>query len=185
MGYKLWEACGEPDPKLAKARGDPSLADRTEAAFTKLASECPAKEVLHRDSDGYTVLMEMVHNYDWPEGANEVLGRGLDVDATTIWSTTALHSCAAWNRKKTAIVLLERGADRTIKSNQGGTASDTARNNGHEFLAELIDNYKPKPGSVAAVAQARRDAEAKRRAAALGLVNGGRCAQCAADCVVS
>ena len=89
------------------------------------------------------------------------------------------------NRKKTAIVLLERGADRTIKSNQGGTASDTARNNGHEFLAELIDNYKPKPGSVAAVAQARRDAEAKRRAAALGLVNGGRCAQCAADCVVS
>ena len=30
-----------------------------------------------------------------------------------------------------------------------------------------------------------RDAEAKRRAAALGLVNGGRCAQCAADCVVS
>ena len=185
MGYKLWEACGEPDPKLAKARGDPSLADRTEAAFTKLASECPEKEVLHRDSDGYTVLMEMVRNYDWPEGANEVLGRGLDVDATTIWSTTALHSCAAWNRKKTAIVLLERGADRTIKSNQGGTASDTARNNGHAFLAELIDNYKPKPGSVAAVAQARRDAEAKRRAAALGLVNGGRCAQCAAVCVVS
>ena len=62
MGYKLWEACGEPDPKLAKARGDPSLADRTEAAFTKLASECPEKEVLHRDSDGYTVLMEMVRN---------------------------------------------------------------------------------------------------------------------------
>ena len=60
MGYKLWEACGEPDPKLAKARGDPSLADRTEAAFTKLASECPEKEVLHHDSDGYTVLMEMV-----------------------------------------------------------------------------------------------------------------------------
>ena len=165
--------------KLAKARGDPSLADRTEAAFT-ISAECP-KEVLHRDSDGYTVLMEMVRNYDWPRRTGP---RPRTRRRRHPFGRRRRCTRVRWNRKKTASSCSKR-ADRTIKSNQGGTASDTARNNGHAFLAELIDNYRPKPGSVAAVAQARRDAEAKRRAAALGLVNGGRCAQCAADCVVS
>ena len=103
MGYKLWEACGEPDPKLAKARGDPSLADRTEAAFTKLASECPEKEVLHRDSDGYTVLMEMVRNYDWPEGANEVeVGgfAGLDKMDASSWRLGLMIPSAPESRRR-------------------------------------------------------------------------------------
>ena len=141
--------------------------------------------LLDKETGLLTVLMRMAMYHDWPKAAEAVIERGCDVNATNRDGWTALHFAGWKNRRGTARVLLERGADRTIKSNQGGTASDTARNNGHAFLAELIDNYKPKPGSVAAVAQARRDAEAKRRAAALGLVNGGRCAQCAADCVVS
>ena len=42
---------------------------------------CPGeKDLTYREYvSKYTVLMEMVRNYDWPEGANEVLGRGLDV----------------------------------------------------------------------------------------------------------
>ena len=95
--------------------------------------DCRNAVTYRHPGSGYTVLMEMVRNYDWPEGANEVLGRGLDVDATTIWSTTALHSCAAWN----SFCLAVRSEANMRAASSAGESSRHRRSSGDGGAAVL------------------------------------------------
>ena len=73
-----------------------------------------------------------------------LIDRGCDVNAQNIWDDGAdrLRRQSA----DAARVLLERGADRTIKLTDGDrrhTAADAARRNDHDELAAAIDNFKP------------------------------------------
>ena len=94
------------------------------------------------------MLMRMAHHHDWPEAAAALIGRGCDVNATNATNGyTALHYAGATNKRELVRVLLERGADRTIKLTDGDfagtTAADAARRNDHDDLAAAIDNFKP------------------------------------------
>ena len=53
------------------------------------------------------------------EAAAAITERGCDVNAKGNFGYTALHCAGAYNRRETARVLLERGADRTIKNKYG------------------------------------------------------------------
>ena len=69
------------------------------------------------------------------------------MNAQNIFGMTALIATCADNHADAARVLLERGADRTIKLTDGDfagtTAADAARRNDHDELAAAIDNFKP------------------------------------------
>ena len=55
---------------------------------------------------------------------------------------TPLHD-AVWTKNKPAVrLLLEHGADTSIKGNDGQTPSEKARANGDIELADLIDNWQ-------------------------------------------
>ena len=54
-----------------------------------------------------------------------------------------LHFAAAYNRTATARVLLERGADATLKNQVGDTPAMIARDLGYDALAAEIDRFTP------------------------------------------
>ena len=70
---------------------------------------------------GRTVLMEVVKHHDWPNLVAKVLDLGGDVDARDNYDQTALHLAGIYVRPASARVLLERGADRTLKHKGGAT----------------------------------------------------------------
>ena len=75
----------------------------------------------------------------------KLVERGCDVNATDYQGRAALHHAARNNRRETARVLLERGADRTIKDTKGNTAAGFARQKGHEDIAAYITGFSLKP----------------------------------------
>ena len=82
-----------------------------------------------------------------PELAEKLIDRGCEVNAQNIFGMTALIATCADNHADAARVLLERGADRTIKLSDGEFASTTdayaARCYDYDELAAAIDNFKP------------------------------------------
>ena len=112
----------------------------TEEDFLALLERCGKAEVKYRrDTDGKTVLMEMAAKHDWPKAAAALIERGYDVNPTNKRGYTALHDVAYSNHRETARVLLEHGADRTIKNTDRRTAADVARSTGNYDLAAYID----------------------------------------------
>ena len=85
--------------------------------------------------------MEMAFKHDWPKAAAAVIERGCGVNAQDRIGWSALHFAGFHNRQETARVLLERGADRTIKNVNGESAADLARECGHGSLAASIDGF--------------------------------------------
>ena len=94
--------------------------------------------------------------YDWPEAAAAVIARGCEVNATIKQGFTALHLAGHNNRPETARVLLEHGADRTIKTKYGDTAADLARSKGNDDLAAYIDGAPARPPRAARQRRRRR-----------------------------
>ena len=86
-----------------------------------------------------SVLMMMAIDHDWPKAAAALIERGCDVNAQGDRGMTPLHCAGFENHRETARVLLERGADRTIKNKKGETAADLARTYGSADLAAYIE----------------------------------------------
>ena len=102
------------DPaRLFKAAGGGKTAD----AFQAEVERATAAQLKYRNELGETVLMDMANWHDWPELAAALIKRGCDVNAKDNDGITALHFAGCSNHRETARVLLEHGADRTIKAN--------------------------------------------------------------------
>jgi len=71
-----------------------------------------------------------------------------------------LHFAAAYNRTATVRVLLERGADATLKNQVGDTPAMIARDLGYEALAAEIDRFTPQLFGGDATATRVEEAEA-------------------------
>ena len=136
------------DRRLFKA----ALESETEEDFLRVLRGCGEAEAKYRghfDSDSIlrenTVLMAMAARHDWPEAAAAVINRGCEANATSNPANTALHLAGGYNRRETARVLLEHGADRTAKDWKGNTPADDARSQDHPELALYIDGALARP----------------------------------------
>jgi ankyrin repeat protein len=77
---------------------------------------------------GYTSLMTaVVYDQDGTTMVQRLLDAGADVDVQDKSGTTALMVATRYNRKEAAALLLARGADPTIRDNQGRTAAAMTR----------------------------------------------------------
>lgn len=70
------------------------------------------------------------------------LTAGADVDTKTKNKETSLHKCARWCTKECAIILLERGANPTIKNSDGNIASELTNDPEMKFLLDNYEEYK-------------------------------------------
>jgi ankyrin repeat protein len=70
------------------------------------------------------------------------LKAGADVDTKTKNKETSLHKCARWCTKECAIILLERGANPTIKNSDGNIASELTNDPEMKFLLDNYEEYK-------------------------------------------
>lgn len=68
-----------------------------------------------------------------------LLDAGADVDARQQMDYTPLMGAAANARTEIIDLLLARGADRSLKSTDGKTAADVAREHGHAEVAERLE----------------------------------------------
>lgn len=69
------------------------------------------------------------------------LKAGSDVDAKTKNRETSLHKCARWNTKECAIILLQNGANPTIKNSDGNIPSEMTNDPEMKFLIEHFNEY--------------------------------------------
>jgi hypothetical protein len=67
-----------------------------------------------------------------------LLDAGADVNAKTFRGITPLMTAAAMNQPEMIRALLERGADRSVKTPDGFTAFDYARKQGYAAVADLL-----------------------------------------------
>ena len=133
----------------------------TEEHFLEVLRGCGQAEVWYTGSERMTVLMQIALRHDWPKATAALIDRGCNVNATNKDGDTALHYAGYRDRRETARVLLERGADRTIKGERGRTAADNARIGGKENLAAYIDGAhalppRPRDSHSTALAPPRR-----------------------------
>ena len=72
------------------------------------------------------------------ESVRVLLAAGADVNAVQQQDITPLMGAAAGGRREIVEFLLEAGADKTLRSADGSTAADYARQRGHDDLALLL-----------------------------------------------
>lgn len=72
----------------------------------------------------------------------DYLKAGSDVDTKTKNKETSLHKCARWCTKDCAIILLERGANPSIKNSDGNIASELTNDPEMKFLLDNYGEYK-------------------------------------------
>ena len=122
-------------PLMAAARGS-----ATEVVAFLLAS---GADVHRRDKYGHTPLHCAVGS---PSAASErqracvqlLLDRGSEIDAIDESGTTPLMSASWFGCLPAVRLLLERGASVSKRDQRGGTASDLARERGHEEIAKIL-----------------------------------------------
>ena len=117
---------------IRNARLFDAVAKSSAEAFEAKLAGATADELNYRGGSfpygsfaGRTVLMEVVKHHDWPGIVGKMLDRGFhlggDIDARDLYDQTALHLAGIYMRPASARVLLERGADRTLKHKGGAT----------------------------------------------------------------
>ena len=67
-----------------------------------------------------------------------LIGRGADVNAVQAAGYRPLHQAAVTGREDLVRMLLEAGADKTARCDQGKTPADYARERGHDAVAEML-----------------------------------------------
>jgi ankyrin repeat protein len=70
-----------------------------------------------------------------------LIEKGADMNSKDGWGVTALHNAARFGNKRQSRFLLESGADPRIENNQGESATDIAKANGHEDMIALLERY--------------------------------------------
>ena len=88
--------------------------------------------------DDYSILHYSAHGNSVLISENLINKYNLTIDAINEYGETPLMMSAENNAIDTAKLLLEHGADRSIKNNDGKTAYDLALEKGHTELAELL-----------------------------------------------
>lgn len=73
---------------------------------------------------------------------NTLIKAGANINGKTNSKETALHKCARWDRKEAAIILLELGADPTIRNSDGIKASGLTVDYELKFLLDNFSEYK-------------------------------------------
>ena len=94
--------------------------------------------------------MALAFKKDWPESMADLLGRGYRVNTKDeVSGSTALHLTALANRPGNARVLLENGAKRDIKcdNGEGGkhTAAEFAKSEGKKKFASYLSGARRAP----------------------------------------
>jgi tankyrase len=72
----------------------------------------------------------------------EYLKAGSDVDTKTKNKETSLHKCARWCTRECAIILLDRGANPSLKNSDGNIASELTNDPEMKFLLDNYEEYK-------------------------------------------
>lgn len=75
-----------------------------------------------------------------------LLGRGADIDARSPNGTTPLMMAAGYGGLSGADILIEAGADATLRNDHQMTAADFARRAGQDDLAVRLDKLSKRPG---------------------------------------
>jgi ankyrin repeat protein len=89
--------------------------------------------------------------------AVELLDAGLDANVQAIGGWTPLMVAALENRLEMVEVLLERGAQASVKNAQGLTAEMIAERKGHKGVAELFRSYQSHAPSKTKAVKAEPD----------------------------
>lgn len=71
-----------------------------------------------------------------------LIQKGANVNHCAVYRETPLHDAAHWGCTDIVRILLQSGANKEIKTYSGKTPADLARKNGHNDIAELIENYE-------------------------------------------
>ena len=101
-----------------------------------------------KSKDGYTALINTIKgiasNKEQVEIIKQLLDHNANIDEQDSDGETALIKAVGWYRQRGIIaLLLESGADPTIKDNKGRTAADIARSR-NEGLAKFIESWQSK-----------------------------------------
>jgi ankyrin repeat protein len=73
------------------------------------------------------------------------VGHGVDANARGIKQRSAIMAATAFNKVETTKLLLENGADPTMRDEDGVNAFDIANDKGNEEVLELLSShYAPK-----------------------------------------
>jgi hypothetical protein len=124
-GADLNQTSGVWTPMLAAVAGN------NEASLKLLLAAGASIDI--RQPDGDT----LVHR---ASGANlkTLVSHGADVNATNAKGATPLHYAARFGQLGSARMLLELGADRTLRDRDGKTPLDRALENGNALVADLL-----------------------------------------------
>ena len=74
-----------------------------------------------------------------------LLAKEVNINAKTVAGDTPLYFAADFNVKRSVEILLDAGADKTIKNNLGETAEDLSRDNECYEIADYIRDYQYEP----------------------------------------
>jgi len=115
-----------------------ALRDRCELETLMLLIESGA-DIYAIDDEGVSIL-DMAITYDNINILNYLLEQGYDINKTSRKSGfTALMSAACYGRVKIAKILLEKGADQTVKDTKGFRAVDFARKMNKKSVLSILD----------------------------------------------
>ncbi len=73
--------------------------------------------------------------------AKYLISKGAEIDALTSKRDTPLNRAIFWGHIEMVKILLENGADPTIRNDKGNNAFDIAKNRGELEILELLNKY--------------------------------------------
>lgn len=133
------------DPNLVTDLDEPILADalrRQDEGMVRVLVEFGASLAALDDEYG-SVLHHEIASRDLPSFAGVLLDLHVPVNQADRNGWTPLHLAAAYGYEGSVRLLLDRGADVTVRTLHGLTPADLAANNGHSRLAVVLSDPTP------------------------------------------